>query len=240
MKVVDRVPRDLMRIKLADLQPGETTWLHRHDLHVLENGRVFIDLDERIQLRSFDSWTREPQENKFLIERLPPTAEQPMGWRMHVLGRDMLEPYGGSMDKETRSRVTPVTEIVIHDEKDEVCTRCYGLGISNLSQRTADQQNVPTSMLKQIEKALVRLEVIELARRSPVFNVNDKATVMLTPYGKELVVNDAYTTREARARAVETAEFSTELWNLMRIFGSRCGQGGPPIFEHNTVRLERR
>lgn len=152
METLDRIPRDLLRVRLRELKPGEGTWIHRHDVSVCENGRVFVDGNTDIWGRAFNSWEREPRDNCFYVER---TTD---GWRMHLLARDQVAPNITALDAEKRKGYFKVTEVVVHQKEDKVCPCCQGAGITNLSGKEAVIWNAPAEVLRRIEAQLVRLE----------------------------------------------------------------------------------
>jgi regulator of replication initiation timing len=72
-----------------------------------------------------------------------------------------------------------------------------------------------------------------------IFNINRRATVILTKAGAE-VVNVAYKSLVPITCVWynEGNVYSTELWNLMEVFGKSLYNGGPTLFLKNEIQIE--
>jgi hypothetical protein len=72
-------------------------------------------------------------------------------------------------------------------------------------------------------------------------NINDMATVFLTPEGRK-VIRKYYgeTGREYLDRRIDkrTGKYTTELWFIMHVFGSSIYMGGPQMFKGNKIKIE--
>ena len=76
------------------------------------------------------------------------------------------------------------------------------------------------------------------------FNINDMATVELTPYGVDILGNhyEKYWQRDMETISGfnnTSCIYTTELWNLMQIFGECLYMGNPAIpFVSNEITIE--
>lgn len=148
MKTYDRIPRNLLRVKLRELQPGEGTWIDHHYTHITENGRVFVDLDSPVY-RYTDDWEREAQKGRFFVQRMDDNS-----WRIHLLERDHISPRGYDLSKEDADHYAAVREIVVHPPEDDVCPTCKGMAIANPRGSERPVLNVPWETLRRIEEIL--------------------------------------------------------------------------------------
>ncbi len=78
-------------------------------------------------------------------------------------------------------------------------------------------------------------------------NINDRATIYLTEYGEQIL--DNYRLKKERETHIDlksilsydkSGKFSSELWNVMSIFGEHFFNGAKQIFQDNEINIEHR
>ena len=60
-------------------------------------------------------------------------------------------------------------------------------------------------------------------------DLNQTVKVKLTKVGIEFLEKNGYSYK------MENGYITTQLWDLMEVFGSEIGMFSPPVFEHNTI-----
>jgi hypothetical protein len=72
-------------------------------------------------------------------------------------------------------------------------------------------------------------------------NINDMATVFLTPEGREVIRKyyDGEAGREYLDKRIDkrTGKYTTELWHIMHVFGCSVYMGGKQMFKNNEIKI---
>lgn len=79
---------------------------------------------------------------------------------------------------------------------------------------------------------------MKMKNKSYTFNMNDEATVILTEFGKK-IYKEYYKKFPEHIRPEYDKKLTTELWQIMEIFGKYFYVGCNVLFENNSIKIKK-
>jgi hypothetical protein len=117
-----RLPRTRLRMEVADLLVGETSWIRQHHLHVQADGRVYVRKDaDMVPWYGRGDWPNHNTYGDYLVER------EEDGFALHVFKDDTFG-TGRDLEGSEAERYFAFSRIELHVPEHKPCKTCGGRG----------------------------------------------------------------------------------------------------------------